>query len=518
MKTKQLAFLFLLPFALPASAADWFVATDGDDAASGSEQSPLATVAEALERAEPGDYIILREGAYDESINVRTPRINIRAYNDEHVHIAVPTDDADIEQAIRFGYEAENSSLHGLEVSGGYYYTLKLDSLWLVDPSERQAASHASIRRNYLHHSGRDVVKLTPGVYGAIIADNTIAHSGQRDDSNAECIDNVNADAARIYGNHIHDCATNGVYAKGGASGVVIEGNLVRNTGEAGILLGYTGTGAEWFDDDNDEGYENIEGRVRNNFVLNTEWAGIALWGSLDAMVYNNTLVDVAKSSQEGILLSEGGPDDGRVNPNMKPDIRNNIVVLSADSTRGVIGSRDNGMDGDWFIDYNVYHHEGGNLKFRFDGNPLADFVAWQNATGQGTHSTTVDPLLDANYHLTGASAALINMGLAPHDGMEDYEGHLRDDGAVDIGADEFTDEETLEIPPPPGTIGTGYAALNAPQPLPVPDEGDDDPGQGNDTGDTGDTGANDAADSSGGGGVLAWLLPLLGVLSYRKS
>lgn len=536
MNKKKFFILLIAGFLPSAQAAEWFVATDGDDVNAGTLAAPLRTIAEALDRAEPMDQIVLREGTYGEPVNIRKPRIIIRSHNGEWAHIAVPTDDPGIEQAVRFGYEAEQAQLIQVEVSGGYYYAVKLDSLWLVPPQDRRSADNVTVKHSYLHSSGRDVVKMTPGVFGAIIANNTIAYSGLRDDSNAECIDNVNADGARIYGNHIHDCATNGVYAKGGASGVVIEGNLVRNTGQAGIMLGYSGTDAEWFDADNTEYFENIEGIIRNNYVLDTQWAGIGLWGSLNARVYNNTLVNVAQASQEGILMSEGGPDAGNMNPNVNPDIRNNIVVLAAASNRGAIGSRADGLAGDWFIDYNAYHHEGGNLKFRFDGNPVASFAAWQAATGQETHSTTGDPLLDDNYHLTAASAALINMGLAPHASMEDYEGHARDDGMVDIGADEFNDSETLPIPPPEGVLGTGYFEFNSPQPIPVPDPDEDDGDDGNDgsdgddgndgdDGDDGDdTGGNPPSptppatpDSGSGGGVLFWLLALFPLRRLRR-
>ncbi|MBL0020668.1 MAG: right-handed parallel beta-helix repeat-containing protein [Bacteroidetes bacterium] len=63
--------------------------------------------------------------------------------------------------------------------------------------------------------------------------------TGNALDPNAEGIDNVNGDGMVVRNCHIHHTSTSGVYAKGGADGCIIDENLIRETGEAGILLGF---------------------------------------------------------------------------------------------------------------------------------------------------------------------------------------------------------------------------------------------------------------------------------------
>src|SRR5262249_28729189 len=146
----------------------------------------------------------------------------------------------------------------------------------------------------------------------------------------------------------IHDIASTGVYAKGGAAGVVIERNRLENIGEIGITLGgypdpqWFGRGATGF-------YENIDANLRHNIVLNTTFAGIALTGARNGMVYNNTLVDVARAGQSGILLNSGDIWVNGVNvitPNDHATIINNIVAIPTNSTRPAFQIRANGLVG----------------------------------------------------------------------------------------------------------------------------------------------------------------------------
>ncbi|WP_308745673.1 right-handed parallel beta-helix repeat-containing protein [uncultured Bacteroides sp.] len=68
---KAIYFLFmgaLLCGCSNQSAAGWYVSPGGDDLAEGGKNTPLKTVAKALEYALPGDTVFLREGAYHEFV------------------------------------------------------------------------------------------------------------------------------------------------------------------------------------------------------------------------------------------------------------------------------------------------------------------------------------------------------------------------------------------------------------------------------------------------------------------
>ena len=79
--------LLLIPCLLLVSgthAAEYFVATDGDDLAPGSRDAPFATVGHALSRLKAGDTCVIRGGTYREAVDVRlsgtpTKPIHIRA-------------------------------------------------------------------------------------------------------------------------------------------------------------------------------------------------------------------------------------------------------------------------------------------------------------------------------------------------------------------------------------------------------------------------------------------------------
>lgn len=70
-------FLAVLAAAIPAAAADWFVAPAGDDRSPGSREQPFATLARAQAAASPGDTVHLRGGTYrmEESMIARRDRI-----------------------------------------------------------------------------------------------------------------------------------------------------------------------------------------------------------------------------------------------------------------------------------------------------------------------------------------------------------------------------------------------------------------------------------------------------------
>jgi hypothetical protein len=60
------ALLSMPDTSFPVSGNTWHVATTGDHAAEGTESAPLRTILTALDRASPGDKIVIHEGTYEE--------------------------------------------------------------------------------------------------------------------------------------------------------------------------------------------------------------------------------------------------------------------------------------------------------------------------------------------------------------------------------------------------------------------------------------------------------------------
>ncbi|MCI0737549.1 MAG: right-handed parallel beta-helix repeat-containing protein, partial [Gemmataceae bacterium] len=345
------------------------------------------------------------------------------------------------EWVVRFNIDAHRGKLQRVELVGGYFYALKTESNFDLGKSVEHGASGLLVEDCKLHDSGRDVVKLTPGSNDVTIWRTEIFNSGRRDPTNAEGIDNVNADRMIVQDSYLHDLATTGIYAKGGASDCVIERNRIENAGALGITLGGD-TDPEWFDQ-SAAYYENINGVVRNNIVVDTEFAGVALTGSLGARVYNNTLVNVAQSGQAAVLLNAGEiwiNGVNRITPNKDAALANNIVTTAAGSTRPLFQIRENGLDGPLALANNRYFAAEGSATFvdAREGSAFSGRLAgWQAHTGEA-NSSEGHPGLDSAQHLNPSSACR-DAGVALAGFAGDIGGDQRTLGSAwDIGADEF--------------------------------------------------------------------------------
>jgi hypothetical protein len=449
MKT-SLTFWLVLVICSPLLAQQaHYVSNSGSNSQAGSAPQPWQTLAYAATQLSPGDTIVLRGGTYAGNVTIATDDITVMSYPGEWAVVEAPINDSN--QGWALWFNAEGAKVYDLELLGGYYYCLKLE------------AGHAIVKGCKLHDSGRDCIKIVPDADNILIEQNEIYNSGQRDNSNAEGIDNVNADQMVVRGNFIHDIATNGVYAKGGARDCLIENNLIMDCG-GGILLGYF-TDLQFFDPVQNPNYHgNLDGVVRNNFVIRTEGPGIGMFAALRPVVVNNTLVEVAESSRGGVHF-EPVANAGQLRYVVDPMVVNNIVTLSATSSRTVIEDRNGGMTGTIDLDYNRYYDADGNLTIRYGGGQIS-FSQWQNSVpGGDAFSLVSDPQLGSHYRLQLNSSA-IDMGrtLPAHPFDYDYEPRT---GVYDIGAEEVGGScPELMIPPTAGTIGTGEVCSGGALPI----------------------------------------------------
>ena len=404
-----------------SSANSIFVSPDGNDSsASGSVDAPYQSINTALEAAQPGDTIILRDGTYREGINVRvrTPNITIKSHEGEWAVIDLTTYNPDDEDSgVYFDVDSSGGKLQNVEVIGGFY-AVCVETKWdWGDPADRAGASDIIIENCKLHDSRYDVVKVKPNCNNIIIRNNEIYNSGTAyngDEGNAEGIDNVNGDNMIVQNNYIHDICSNAVYAKGGASDVLIENNHIERTGEAGILVGFD-TSPEYFDTSvNPQYYENIRCVVRNNLVVDTGLSGIGIYAAIDAQIYNNTLVNVANSGLYhsalyfGITFQDWEESAGRP-ASVNPDIHNNIISQPSSIILPMIEIRYanelgglTALEGNPMMSNNCYYIVGKSASFADyrPGSTLenAGLSAWQAHISGDSGSLEVDPALGADY------------------------------------------------------------------------------------------------------------------------
>jgi hypothetical protein len=216
-----------------------------------------------------------------------------------------------------------------------------------------------------------------------------------------------------VQNNYIHDICSNAIYAKGGATDVLIENNRIERANGAGILVGFD-TSPEYFDlTVNPQYYENIRCVVRNNLIINTILSGIGLYAAKDAHIYNNTLVNVATGTYHsaiyfGVTFQDWESYAGRP-ASVNPDIHHNIVSQPSTVNRPMVEIRYanelgglSALDGKPTMNNNCYYIAGKSATFtdRRPGSTLenAGLAAWKSHIGGDSDSLEVDPELNTDY------------------------------------------------------------------------------------------------------------------------
>jgi hypothetical protein len=471
MKKITLSVLFIgILFKL--SAANWYVAPNGNDNNPGTLTLPFKTIPAAIEAASPGDVIDLRNGNYaSEEIRITKSNLTLRSYPGEWAILTAPVNDENIASCIWYSEpEVSGGTLERLEIEGGYYYGVSFETNWDWGgpANQRRGASNITIRNCKIHDTGRDCIKIKPACSNIQIIACELYNSGvgpsntpSNGGPNAEGIDNVNGDGMVVRNCYIHHISTTGVYMKGGVKDCIIEENLIYSTFEAGILLGFY-TDAEFFDQDgtNPAYYECQYSLARNNIIYNTGGAGIGFFAARNCSAYNNTVVTASGDFHAPLYLSPGeiwiDNSTTLTPPNFNIQAYNNVFLDQSGTGDEdyTVQIRDGALSGTNLIDRNIYHKTTGPAKFD-DGLswPALTFTQWKSQMGFDANSKEANPVLDANLHLMAGSPAIDAGQNAP--AARDYDTHPRI-GMPDIGADEYGNGAALQVPPPIGVFGTG--------------------------------------------------------------
>jgi hypothetical protein len=469
----------------PLHAATWHVSHAGDDATgNGSEKRPFRTVMRVLNTsdgvARAGDTVLLHGGGprYEEC-NVRLRvRLVLQSAPGPRAHLHCSLDEKD-SVAVQIDPAASGSRISNLEISGGYYYGVMLQTYWEQDgPPDQGGASDVVLEDLLIHGTGRDGIKITPKSNRATIRRVEIHRTGQRDRSNADGIDNVNGDGMVVEDSHIHDTATTGLYFKGGARDVLIQRNRIENTGDAGILVGFD-TSPQYFDlEANPDYHEAIRGVVRNNVIRNTGYSGIGLYASKDAVVAHNTIIDAGRKGHAAIFFGiafQDWDDNARRPPNSGATIRNNLVVQRGGNCVEIRHSPElgglRGLDGPPGLDWNGYADDGGGCRFvdHRPGTPMGvatgDFERWRGRMQADANGRQAAFAVDAEGRPLPGSPA-IGAGTPLEGVADDIDGAPRGEpptlGAYEAGAP----AGAVALPPairPPPTPAERLQALRGP-------------------------------------------------------
>ena len=413
----------------------------------GTRAKPFCSLGRAVKAVQPGDVIAVREGTYA-GTNIGKPGtddawIRMRAFDNEKVVITgsgrgpsiyfytKACDEYSDKPCEPVYWVLEGLTIRGSPHGGGDGNAVKIDT------------PRVKLVRNTLCCAVADVVKLVRTANDVELIGNEVYQDPAvvPPSRNAQGIDIVGADRARVSFNYVHDLPDIGVYAKGNARFAIFENNRVAKVGVHGLMLGQS-TDAERLVDGK---YETYDGLMRNNVVTDTGWSCLAVSSSFNARVYHNSCYNVGKTMHGAVLLSN---ESEVKQTSALIDMRNNLIVAAGALPTIRITSDAMSGYGRLSIDNNLYATVDAKKDIRFRcSNCLrggarmeaADIKGWRGAMGQDKHTHVGDPRL-ANTESLALSAASpardAAVGLLV---VEDYAGLPRPQGGrADIGAHEF--------------------------------------------------------------------------------
>jgi parallel beta-helix repeat protein len=395
-----------------ASAATYYVATNGNDTFNGSSANPWATLQHAVETIAPGDTILVRSGTYAgcrirNSGSVSLPKTLAR---DAGATVVINTP----------GPQNSHTSLIEIENGSGSEVTD-----WIVDGFEVANSPHhgidiritnrITIRNCYAHHSAPSA--SGDGIFLAFSSHPLIENNEVAFNTEHGIYDSNSADYPTIRGNRSHDNSGGGIQLNadysskcpcgttvrdGIISFALIENNVIYNNGvNGGSALNMDGVDDSVF---------------RNNLLYGNHAFGISLFstdgshGSSRNKVYNNTIVqaidgrwclNIPKSKGNG-----GSPVGNVVKNNILYTERTDKGAIDVYSTAaGVLTS-----------DYNVvvdrFSTNGGTSvtstlaqwrTFGYDAHSLISTATalFVNPAGSDYRLTTGSPAIDAGTNLS---------------------------------------------------------------------------------------------------------------------
>ena len=441
------------------TGTNYYVSNTGSNSANGlTLDTAFKTINYAVGAVAPGDVIEVRAGTYAESVVIRdggsaSSWITMRGYDGERPVIRGTGSGPSIyfynsacdEDEIGSGsgnmdcypmyWVLQGLDIRGSASGGGDGNAVKIDT-----PKVRLIG-------NRICCSVADVVKLVRTANDGEIIDNEIWQDAAvtQPATNAQGVDIVGADRVRVAGNYIHDVPDFGVYAKGNARDTIFEANRLVNIGRSdnghALMLGQETDEERLVDGP----YETYDGIVRNNVVVGSTWACLAVSSSSNARVYNNSCFNTAQSGQGSLFMSNESII-GQASTTVA--FVNNIVVSSA--SRPVVKINDDAMTDFTTLTFakNVYWTttDAAPTFILRDSNVSAAswFTRFLSATSHADSSTIVNPLFEntgATNPLTlsvdspARNAGFDTSAVVPMDRL----GVARpQNGTVDIGAYEY--------------------------------------------------------------------------------
>ncbi len=438
----------LLAVSVSAAAADLYVAPNGRSGNAGTAGSPLDTLQTALQRARPGDRVLVRAGTYRGGgwIEARgTAQAPITVLSVDGPRRAVLEGGT---ETLRIGDGAAYLVFDGLELRNAGNNVVHIDG----------GSHHITLRNVYAHDAGSngDVVKVNQAAH-IFIEGGEYARPGARPGSSEnpyqECIDFLAVDTLAVRDAWIHDGGSSLIYAKGGSRNVVFERNLIneQRAGASDPMVGLGGvTGVDFLGDGTFEAYDVI---FRNNIVQGGASGGIAIYDARGAYIANNLFLDV------NTVLVQFRPGAGSARRSENVRVVDNLFVDTRGRMPAPIGRTGSNQVTQFVWQHNLFWNNGG-------GVPSSILLNVTSQTGHllanpGVGTMTGDRITLARMLRPADSSPAANSGVdtsgAPFGVTVDINGltrtNRRDRGPWNLGA---------PLPSPGGTPDAGVGPTDA--------------------------------------------------------
>ncbi|MGB8167561.1 MAG: right-handed parallel beta-helix repeat-containing protein [Chthoniobacteraceae bacterium] len=491
MRWSKLISLFAALVAQAALAAEYYVATKGNDANPGTLAAPWKTIQKAADTLQPGDTVFVRRGVYKGLVTINVSGapglpITFTNYSNEKPvidgsGIVPPEEDRalifiqDRSYLVVRGFEVRNFSTakpnlqpsgifvtgasHDIELRNNNVHAIRNThkdgnafGIAIYGTSAAQAVTGLVIEGNEVHHlktGNSESMVLNGNVTGFAVTNNrvhdnnnigidfagfeeTVADPLLDRARDGVCRGNVVWNISSRSNPSYHGAASaDGIYCDG-AKNVLIERNLIYLC-DIGVELASEHAGG------------NSDGCIlRDNFISRCRVTGLGLGGydalrgsTMNCTVTNNTFYqnDTLRTGSGEVMLQFYLTNN---------TLKQNVLFAGA---QNVFVSNPAASNASTVFDYNCYFAKGGAADSEWQWKEVGaiGFEAWKMSTGQDGHSIFADPKFVkptvGNFRLKLDSPA-VNAGdpaFLPAVDEFDIGGAARVTGArVDIGADEF--------------------------------------------------------------------------------
>ena len=347
---KQIVFSFIFFFSVAlsinVSASEvYYVSTNGSDDAIGSKEDPWQTIQHAIDEVKPGDTINVREGIYEELVNIEDIGdiskgwITIQAYEDEQVIIdGTPIE---VTGSKRAGFSLKDAE--GIHIEKFEIRNIKTDDedRYPAGVLIRGASRYINVMNNNIHHIAN--YSEDGNAHGIVVYGN----------------DKQTIEHITIQKNRVHNLTlgrSGALTVTGNVSEFVIDQNSVYDNNNIGIdIAGYYGACS-------DEGCIDFarNGVISNNLVIRNSSAtniayngknsaaGIYVDGGKDIEITNN----MVSKNDFGLSISSENYGNSASNVTLQSNL-----ILHNDKAGLVIGgsSSDNGGAYNNFITENIF-------------------------------------------------------------------------------------------------------------------------------------------------------------------